>query len=170
MSPADLSHPPDRAAARRIWLRAQRLGTSSPFVENARPNMRSFQHLRHRLQQGCGSLVAQLCGCDVVLRRRSQKSRIGVGIGRREFFGPWAASAYRCSHVGKKLVPENGIANPVCRNRRAKSPSGSRMQTGGTSKLSSPFCRRASPSRAAGANTDGFDVRLLSRIGGMNMS
>ena len=39
----------------------------------------------------------------------------------------------------------------------------------GTSEVASPFCRRASRSRAAGANTDGMDVCLLSRMGGMTM-
>jgi hypothetical protein len=46
---------------------------------------------------------------------------------------------------------------------------GSRMQTGGTSEVTSPFCRRVSRSRAAGANTDGMDVCLLSRMGEMTM-
>src|SRR5436309_701957 len=43
------------------------------------------------------------------------------------------------------------------------------MQTGGTAVALSPFCRRASRNRAVGANTDGMDVCLLSRMGGMTI-
>lgn len=45
------------------------------------------------------------------------------------------------------------------------SPSGSRMQTAGTSTVGIPFCRRASRSSAAGRNTDGEDGFLLSNKG-----
>src|SRR5580704_14435902 len=47
------------------------------------------------------------------------------------------------------------------------SPSGSRMQTGGTLAAASPFCRRASRNRAAGRNTDGAEVSLCSRMDGI---
>src|SRR5579862_2436113 len=47
------------------------------------------------------------------------------------------------------------------------SPSGSRMQTGGTSTAASPFCRRASRNSAAGRNTDGAEVSLSSRMDGI---
>jgi hypothetical protein len=46
------------------------------------------------------------------------------------------------------------------------SPSGSRMQTWGTCRLSMPFCRRASLSRASGVKTDGASTSLRRRIGG----
>jgi hypothetical protein len=44
-----------------------------------------------------------------------------------------------------------------------------RVQTGGTATVSSPFCRRASRSRAPGTKTDGMVVCLLSSMGGMTM-
>src|SRR3954469_2751953 len=47
------------------------------------------------------------------------------------------------------------------------SPSGSRMQTAGTSMFSNPFCRRASRNSAAGRNTDGADGFLFSSNGGI---
>src|SRR5580692_1780058 len=47
------------------------------------------------------------------------------------------------------------------------SPSGSRMQTGGTLTSASPFCRRASRNRAAGRNTDAAEVSLSSRMDGI---
>src|SRR5262245_49542 len=50
------------------------------------------------------------------------------------------------------------------------SPSGSRMQTGGTSRAARPVCRRASRRNAAGANTDGAAGSLLARIGGFGTS
>src|SRR5258708_31855954 len=43
------------------------------------------------------------------------------------------------------------------------------METSGTPMAASPFCRRASRSRAAGANTDGIEICLLSRMGGVTM-
>src|SRR5580692_1649456 len=47
------------------------------------------------------------------------------------------------------------------------SPSGSRIQTGGTLTAASPFCRRASRNSAAGRNTDGAEVSLSSRMDGI---
>src|SRR6187402_2138878 len=48
------------------------------------------------------------------------------------------------------------------------SPSGSRMQIGGTSTTGRPFCRRASRNSAEGANTEGDDGFLLSSSGGIS--
>jgi len=43
------------------------------------------------------------------------------------------------------------------------------MQTLGTSTAGRFFCRRASRNKAEGANTDGDEARLLSKMGGVTM-
>lgn len=50
------------------------------------------------------------------------------------------------------------------------SPSGSRIQIGGTSATGKPFWRRASRSNAGGKNTDGEFWFLFSRMGGKGKS
>src|SRR5262245_63343205 len=50
------------------------------------------------------------------------------------------------------------------------SPSGSRMQTAGTSIVATRFCRRASRNSASGRKTEGDDGFLWSNSGGMMFS
>src|SRR6202521_6400782 len=45
MSRADRSHPPTRAKAKRIWLRAQRLDTEAPFGEGPQATAAAVEHL-----------------------------------------------------------------------------------------------------------------------------
>src|SRR5262249_16743634 len=66
--------------------------------------------------------------------------------------------------------PENGFALPASRRRRTMSPSGSSMQTAGTSIVARSFCRRASRRSASGRKTEGDDGFLFSSSGGMVLS
>jgi hypothetical protein len=80
----------------------------------------------------------------------------------RRFLPSLSIRHQKHGHGGRIKMPTRGA---IGRGR----PSGSRMQTPGTSTASSFLCRRVSRNKAEGANTDGEEMGLLSKMGGVTM-